>query len=100
MKRIEKPAKRMTLREQLVHAEKCCRDLIDHTNGELLANTAEFRDLTRPVRRKSHYPTRVALLNALEKLQESSQDAMTMCDFLLEELQSIAQIAHRELDNR
>jgi hypothetical protein len=52
--KIEKPSKRMTLREHITHAEKCTRDLVEHANGVLLANVGEFRDLTRPVRRLLH----------------------------------------------
>ncbi len=100
MKKIEKPTKRLTLREHIIHAEKCTRDLIDHTHGELLNATQEFRDLTRPVRRRSHYPTRLALQNALGKLREAGQDAMILCDYLLDELKLISQAARRELDNR
>jgi hypothetical protein len=98
--KIEKPSKRMTLREHITHAEKCTRDLIDHFGGDLMNITEEFRDLTRPVRRKSHYPTRVAVDNALTKLQTSGAEAMMLTDYLLEELKHIAESAKRELDNR
>lgn len=100
MKKLQKPTKRMTLRERITHAEKTCRDVIDHVNGELMAAHSEFRDLTRPVRRKSHYPTRLALQNALGKLQESADETIAGCDFLLEELQFIADSAMREIRNR
>ena len=88
------------MREHIIHAEKCTRDLIDHTNGELMTATHEYRDLTRPVRRRSHYPTRLALQNALNKMREAGQDAMMLSDYLLDELKVIAQSARRELENR
>lgn len=98
--KIDKPTKRMTLREHLTHTEKCCRDLISHCNGNMLTAVQEYRDLTRPVRRRSQYPTRVALQNALQKLQESGEEAMLLCDYLLEEMKTIGQAAKREIDNR
>lgn len=100
MKKFEKPTKRMTLRERMTHAEKCCRDLIDHVNGDMLAVTSEYRDLSRPVRRRSHYPTRNSLHNALDKLQVAGEDAMLLCDYMLEELKFIAESARREIANR
>jgi hypothetical protein len=100
MKKFEKPTKRMTLRERMTHAEKYCRDLIDHANGELLAAHTEYRDLTRPVRRKSHYPTRTAMQNALAKLHEASGDANAIGDFLMDELKFIRDSAQREIRSR
>jgi hypothetical protein len=98
--KIEKPNKRMTLRERMTHAEKCCRDLIDHVNGAMLSATSEFRDLTRPVRRRSHYPTRTALQNALAKLQQAGEDAMMLCDYMLEEFKYIGESTKREIASR
>ena len=63
----ERPFRRMTLRQLLTHSEKCTRDLIEHFQATLLPRVTDFRDLSRPVRRKSHYPTMVALLNALNR---------------------------------
>lgn len=98
--KFEKPNKRMTLRERLTYTEKCTRDLIEHLHGDLLAVLAEFRDLTRPVRRKSHYPTRTAIGNSLKNLATSGEETMLMCEFLLEELKYIGDSAQREIDSR
>ena len=68
---LEKPTRRMTLRQQLTHAEKCSRDLIEHFHGTLLPLVSDLRELSRPVRRRSHYPTLVALLNAVRRLAPS-----------------------------
>src|SRR5262249_22679215 len=72
---VERPVRRMTLRQQLTHSEKCCRDLIEHFQAILLPRVADFRDLSRPVRRRSHYPTMVAVLNGLTHLQQAQQGA-------------------------
>jgi hypothetical protein len=98
--KLEKPAKRMTLRELLTHAEKCSRDLLDHYQGNVLPHTAEFRDLNRPVRRRSHYPTLMAMQNALNMLDEASSEGMERANYLLEQLQSIRDSASREVANR
>ncbi|MFO0965980.1 MAG: hypothetical protein U0793_10405 [Gemmataceae bacterium] len=63
----DKPIRRMTLRQLLTHAEKLTRDLIDLIHTGLLARLADYRDLSRPVRRRSHYPTKIAVHNALRR---------------------------------
>jgi hypothetical protein len=97
---IERPQRRMTLRQLLTHSEKVVRDLIEHMNTVLLPREQDFRDLTRPVRRRSHYPTLLALHNSLQKLQESNAEAQQASDYLLELLQEIREHAKRERINR
>ena len=96
----ERPFRRMTLRQLLTHSEKCTRDLIEHVQTTFLPRVTEFRDLSRPARRKSHYPTLLALLNALNKLQQYSEDARTQAEHLHEQLQEIREHAQRERINR
>jgi hypothetical protein len=90
----------MTLRQLLTHSEKCCRDLIDHFQTNLLSRVTDFRDLSRPVRRRSHYPKMVAMQNALRKLNEAAGKMNTMIDFLNEHLDAIRDHANREKVNR
>jgi hypothetical protein len=97
---IDRPARRMTLRQLLTHAEKCARDLIEHVQTTMLVRTSDFRDLSRPVRRRSHYPTMVALQNAMRKLIESGQEAQVLGTYLLEQMQEIRESARRERVNR
>ncbi len=96
----EKPIRRMTLRQLLTHSEKCSRDLIDLVQSHFLSRVSEFRDLSRPVRRRSHYPTMLAMYNALRKLAESAQQAQEMTKTLDEHLDVIREHAHRERVNR
>jgi hypothetical protein len=96
----ERPFRRMTLRQLLTHSEKCTRDLIEHFQATLLPRVTDFRDLSRPVRRKSHYPTMVALMNALNKLQQFSEEARAQAEYLHEQLQEIREHARRERVNR
>jgi hypothetical protein len=97
---IERPQRRMTLRQLLTHSEKCARDLIGHLGTVLLPREQDFRDLSRPVRRRSHYPTLLALHNALHKLHDGNAEAQQMADHLLELLQEIRECARRERINR
>jgi hypothetical protein len=97
---IEKPARRMTLRQLMTHAEKCSRDLLDHCNATLLPRVADFRDLSRPVRRRSHYPTLLALVNAMNKLQQAGEETRALAEYLHEQLQEIREHARRERANR
>jgi hypothetical protein len=90
----------MTLRQLMTHSEKCARDLIEHLQAILLPCVSEYRDLSRPVRRKSHYPTLVALANALKKLEQYGAEANTIGDYLQENLQEIREHARRERVNR
>jgi len=90
----------MTLRQLLTHSEKCARDLIEHLQATLLTRASDFRDLSRPVRRKSHYPTMLAMQNALKKFNEANQEAQVLATYLLEQMQEIRENARRERVNR
>ncbi len=97
---VERPQRRMTLRQQMTHSEKVVRDLIEHINSVLMPREVDFRDLSRPIRRKSHYPTLMALHNSLNKLQEAGAETHTMADYLLDQLGEIREHARRERINR
>jgi hypothetical protein len=97
---IERPQRRMTLRQQMTHSEKVIRDLIEHLHSVLLPRESDFRDLSRPIRRKSHYPTLMALRNSLNKLQEAGAEAHEMAAYLIEQFTEIREHARRERINR
>jgi hypothetical protein len=90
----------MTLRQLLTHSEKCTRDLVEHFQTTMLPRLSDFRDLSRPVRRRSHYPTMVAVLNALKKLQEVGAEITRLSEYLEEQMQVIREHAKREQINR
>lgn len=94
------PLKRMTLRQLITHAEKLTRDLIDLITTGFLSRTNDFRDLSRPVRRRSHYPTMLSVHNAMRKLLETNQQVHTMSNDLIEHLEAIRAHAARERINR
>src|ERR1700756_1507899 len=93
---IERPTRRMTLRQQLTHAEKCSRDLIEHFQATILPHLTDLRDLSRPIRRRSHYPAMVALVNSLKRMQQAGTDTLEMLEYLHEQLQEIQEHARRE----
>jgi len=97
---IEKPTRRMTLRQQLTHVEKGSRDLIEHLQGTVQQNIADLRDLSRPIRRKSHYPTILAIANSLKTLEQAGNEAIETATYLAEQLQEIREHARRERINR
>ena len=96
----DKPLHRMTLRQRLTHAEKCARDLIEHLHANLLPRHGDFRDLSRPVRRRSHYPTLLALLNALKKLEQGAEETQALANYLHENLHDIYEHARKERETR
>src|SRR5262249_55898690 len=96
----DKQVKRMTLRQLLTHAEKCCRDLIEHVQTNVLNRVSDFRDLSRPVRRRSHSPSLLAAQNALKRLDQTHAEAQALADFLNEHLHPIRDHANRERVNR
>ncbi len=97
---IDQSFRRMTLRQLLTLSEKSSRDLIEHLRATLDSRLHEFRDLSRPVRRRSHYPTVKAMRNALNKVQVASKEVSELIDYLLEQLQEIQVQARRDRAGR
>jgi inhibitor of KinA sporulation pathway (predicted exonuclease) len=96
MSLFKRPSRRMTLRQQMTHVEKLTRDMIEHINSTYLANISDLRELSRPVRKKSHYPTLVAMANSLNKITQTTTETNEFLDYLLEQLQAIRDHAKRE----
>jgi hypothetical protein len=92
--------RRMTLRQLLTLAEKCSRDLQEQLKATLAPRISEFRDLSRPVRRRSHYPTLKAMRNALNRLQNAEKEVNALVEYLSEQLRLIEAQARRDVENR
>jgi hypothetical protein len=86
----------MTLRQLLTSAEKCAHDLAEQLQTTMLSRVTDARDLTRPVRRRSHYPTFVAVLNALNRLQQADDEVEALVDYLVEQMEAIRDAARKE----
>lgn len=92
----ERSFRRLPLRDLMTDAEKRVRDLVEHFNVTWLARVADLHDLSRPVRRRSHYPTLHALQNALQKTIETNVETRQLIDYLAQELNAILEHARRE----
>jgi hypothetical protein len=97
---LEKTYRRLPLRDLLTDAEKRSRDVADNLQSNLLLKVADLRELSRPVRRKSHYPTLLALQNSLQKLLELAAEADDLIEYLERQLTEIRDHARRERFNR
>ncbi len=92
----ERSFRRLPLRDLMTDAEKRVRDLHEHFNVTWLARVADLHYLSRPVRKRSHYPTLYALQNALLKTVEINDETRQLIEYLIEELNEIRQHARRE----
>jgi len=96
----DKPVRRLTLRQLLNQAEKCTANVIESCKSHFLKETSEYRGLSRPVRRRSQFPTMMAMQNSLRKLDEASATLHQLADYLHEHLEAIRDHAIRERVNR
>jgi hypothetical protein len=92
----ERSFRRLPLRDLMTDAEKRVRDLVEHFNITWLSRVGDLHDLSRPVRKRSHYPTLHALQNALLKTVETNAETREVIDYLVQELNEILQHARRE----
>ncbi len=95
-----RPTRRLPLRDLLTDSEKRTRDLIEQVHVTFLTRAADLRELSRPVRKRSHYPSTHALLNAMEKTIQTAQETEDQIAYLMHELTEIGDHAKRELSRR
>src|SRR5438132_12351376 len=96
----EKSLRRLPLRQLLASSDKATREIAELVHTHLLPRVVDFRDLTRPIRRKSHYPTMLAFQNGLRRLAEAHDQMQAMLAVLQEHLDAIRDHAQREKLNR
>jgi C4-dicarboxylate-specific signal transduction histidine kinase len=96
----EKTYRRLPLRDMMTDAEKRSRDVAEHLHSTYEAGVTDLRDLSRPLRRKSHYPTLLALQNALQKVLAQTEEANELVAYLERQLNEIRDHAKRERLNR
>ena len=92
----EKTYRRLPLRDLMTDAEKRSRDVAEHLNTGWGTRAADLRDLSRPLRRKSHYPTLLAIQNSLQKLIALTEETGEMIEYLEHQLTEIRDHARRE----
>ena len=96
----DKSLRRLPLRQLLASSDRTTRELAEVVHSHLLPRVVDFRDLTRPVRRKSHYPTMVAFQNGLRRVTEANERLTALVAELQEHLDAIRDHAQREKVNR
>lgn len=96
----DKTLRRLPLRKLLASSDKATRELAELVHTHLLPRVADCRDLSRPVRRKSHFPTVLAFHNGLRRLLEANEQLQTMVATLQDHLDAIRDHAQREKLNR
>lgn len=96
----DKPYRRLPLRDLLTDAEKRSRDVADFILATWTTKVADLRELSRPVRRKSHYPTLLALQNSLQKVLETTAELEDVLGYLQRQLEEVRDHAKRERFNR
>ena len=96
----DKTLRRLPLRQLLASSDKTARELAELVHTHLLPRVVDFRDLSRPVRRKSHYPTMVAFNNGIRRLAEAHDRLQELVVLLQEHLDAIRDHAQREKLNR
>jgi hypothetical protein len=92
----QKSLRRLPLRQLLASSDKTTREVAELVHTHLLPRVVDFRDLTRPVRRKSQYPTIVAFLNGLRRMTEANDQLHALLAVLQEHLDTIREHAQRE----
>ncbi len=92
----DKPLRRLPLRQLLANTDKCARDLVEQVHTNLQQRLAECRDLTRPTRRKSNFPTVMAFQNGMRHLDEAHAQIVTIADLLLDHLEAVREHAQKE----
>ena len=97
---LEKPIRRMTLQELLTQANKNIRDLTEFGRSGVLASLADLRDLSRPVRRRSRYPTFIAVQNSLSHFLQTQEQNLAQSQEMLQVLLRIRQLARKDLQSR
>jgi hypothetical protein len=92
--------RRLPLRQLLASSDKSARELADLVHTHILPRIADFRDLSRPVRRKSQFPTMVAFQNGLRRLLEANDRMKALLAVLQEHLDAVRDHAQKEKLNR
>jgi hypothetical protein len=91
-----KSLRRLPLRQLLASSDKTTREVAELVHTHLLPRVVDFRDLSRPVRRKSQYPTMLAFVNGLRRVTEANDQLQALIAVLQEHLDTIREHAQRE----
>ena len=76
------PIRKVPLRDLLTEAEKLNRDLIEQMTSVWLERVGDLRELSRPIRKRSHYPTFLASSTRSRNWCRVTQEIDAMLDIL------------------
>jgi hypothetical protein len=96
----DKPLRRLPLRQLLTSCDKTTREMHEVVNTHFLTRLADCRELTRPVRRRTHYPTMLAVQNGLRRLKEAAERLNSLSTALMEHLDAVRDHGQRERTTR
>jgi hypothetical protein len=96
----EKPLSRLSLRQLLTSTDKTSREMAELVYTHFVPRVSDFRDLTRPVRRKSQYPSMVAFHNGLRRLVEAHDQLDGLIRQMQEHLEAIRDLGQRARTNQ
>jgi hypothetical protein len=92
----EKSLRRLPLRQLLASSDRVARELAELVQTQLLQRIADFRDLSRPVRRKTPFPTMLAFQNGMRRVLDANEQMAAMLAMVQDHLDAIRDHAHRE----
>ncbi|MGE3808046.1 MAG: hypothetical protein AB7K24_25580 [Gemmataceae bacterium] len=93
---LEKIQRRLTLRDLFTHAEKYTQDLGKHYQSAVWGSVSQVRELSRPVRKNTEYPTMVAFRNSLEQLRTQAAEFEELMAYLDGRYQEILDHARKD----
>jgi len=91
----ERSLDRLPLRQILSQASRLAHDIAEIANKTFQNRLNDLHELSRPARKKSHFPTVVALQNGVAHYGESSKELLDLLKSLDEHLQAIREQANR-----
>jgi hypothetical protein len=97
---IDKPLRRMTLHELLNTASRSLRELFEQARGDFARHVSDCRDLSRPVRGRSRYPSFIALHNAIRRVEEAQEENQQRYEALLKQLRMVRKVARKQVTER
>jgi hypothetical protein len=97
---IEKPLRRMTLHDLIKGVSRSSRELAEQARGEVVPHLSDFRELTRPTRARSRYPSFIAVYNALRRIEEAQEEYQLRYETLLKQLRMVRKVARKQVGER
>jgi hypothetical protein len=96
----EKPLRRMTLHDLLKSVSRSARELTEQTRGDFVGHLSDCRELSRPARARSRYPSFIAFYNAFRRIEEAQEENQERYQTLLKQLRMVRKVARKQVAER